>query len=92
MCNPQSWTSLTSLVQTISATSCTANSVGCINCCGLCNCGQCIPAPKCFNADLCHVGTFDTSTNCCRSDPIPCTPPVCKTGSCDPLKVVCTLL
>jgi len=84
--NPTSWTSLGDLVRTISATTCSANSIPCDNCCGLCNCGQCIPAPKCFNADACHVGTFDPATNCCRSDAVNCVPPLCQFAQCDSVK------
>jgi len=67
--NPKSWNDLQTLVQTISATACTVTAQGCgTSCCGLCNCGVCIPVPACRSVGKCTIGTFDNSTQCCRSD------------------------
>jgi len=81
--NPTSWSQLNAIVQTISATACTANAVACINCCGLCTCGVCIPAPRCKDTDKCNIGVFDNSTQCCRTDPVPCKPGPCQIASCN---------
>jgi hypothetical protein len=81
--NPTSWEELQTIVQTISATACDITATPCLQCCGLCTCGLCIPAPKCFNQDRCHVGVVDNATQCCRSDNLVCPSMPCQTNPCD---------
>jgi hypothetical protein len=79
----QSWTELQTIVKTISSTACSQTAVTCTGCCGLCACGKCYPVPKCRDTDKCNKGVFDTTTQCCRTDPVECIPPPCFTASCD---------
>jgi len=82
--NPQSWDDLLTIVQTISATACTTNNTLCPSCCGICTCGVCYPAVKCFDQDKCNLGVLDTSSQCCRTEPVVCTPGPCQTATCLP--------
>jgi hypothetical protein len=84
--NPTDWNQLQTIVKTIASTACSLNAVPCVGCCGLCTCGKCIPAPSCKNADACNVGVFDTTLQCCRTDPVQCTPPPCFSSQCDKVK------
>jgi len=79
---PNGWAELQTLVQTISATACTITATPCTGCCGLCTCGQCFPAPKCFNPDICTLGVVDNTTKCCTTFPVTCPPKACNTVGC----------
>jgi outer membrane lipoprotein-sorting protein len=84
--NPTSWDQLASIVKTISSTACSLNNIPCTSCCGLCTCGKCIPAPNCKDQDKCNIGKYDSTLQCCRTDPVTCIPPPCYTATCDKLK------